>query len=122
MLKHRIKHQEASPPEFQSINISRPSVEDMVFKMLSVEEGGSLTGLFSEDEIKQAVWNCDSFKRPSPDGINLGFIKDFWGLLKDDLLRFFNDFHKHGLLTKGINSTFIALNLKVESPQCLSDF
>ena len=58
----------------------------------------------------------------APDGISLGFIKDFWGLLKGDLIRFFNDFHKHGKLSKGINSTFIALIMKVESPQCLSDF
>ena len=43
-------------------------------------------------------------------------------MLKEDLLRFFNDFHRHGRLTKGINSTFIALIPKVESPQCLSDF
>jgi len=43
-------------------------------------------------------------------------------LLKEDLLRFFNDFHRHGRLTKGISSTFIALILKVEIPQCLSDF
>ena len=82
----------------------------------------SLIGQFSEDEIKQTVWNCDSFKSPSPDGINLGFIKDFWELLKEDLLRFFNDFHRLGRLTKGINSTFIVLIPKVESPQCLSDF
>jgi exonuclease III len=107
---------------YKSLNNSRPSVEDMMFKTLSIEEGGSLTGLFSEDEIKQAVWNCDSYKSPGPDGISLGFIKDFWGLLKDDLIRFFNEFHKHGKLTKGINSTFIALIPKVESPQCLSDF
>jgi hypothetical protein len=43
-------------------------------------------------------------------------------LLEEDLIRFFNDFHRHGKLTKGINSTFIALIPKVESPQCLSDF
>ena len=37
-------------------------------------------------------------------------------------MRFFNDFHCHGKLTKGFNSTFIALIPKIESPQCLSDF
>jgi hypothetical protein len=62
---------------YKSLNNSRPSVEDMMFKTLSIEEGGSLMGLFSEDEIKQAVWNCDSYKSPGPDGIPLGFIKDF---------------------------------------------
>jgi len=24
------------------------------------------------------VWDCDSFKAPGPDGISIGFIKEFW--------------------------------------------
>jgi len=107
---------------YKAVNISRPSVDESVFDTLSEEEVASLMVLFSEDEIKQAVWNCDSYKSPGPDGINLGFIKDFWELLKEDMVRFFNEFHRHGKLTKGLNSTFIALIPKVESPQCLSDF
>ena len=42
---------------------------------------GELTRLFSE-EVKQAVWDCDSFKGPGRGGINFGFIKDFWEKLK----------------------------------------
>lgn len=57
------------------------------------------------------------------DGINLGFVKDFWDILKDELLHFFfAEFHCNGKLTKSINSTFIALIAKVESPQRLADF
>jgi len=37
-------------------------------------------------------------------------------------MRFINDFHRNGKLTNGINSTFIALISKVESPQKLNDF
>jgi len=33
--------------QYKSLNNSQPSVEDMIFKTLSVEEGGSLTGLIS---------------------------------------------------------------------------
>jgi len=72
--------------------------------------------------VKQAVWNCDSCKSPGPDGVNFGFIKEFWNLLKDDLLRFMVEFHRNGKLTKGLNSTFIALIPKVSSPQRLNDF
>jgi len=32
------------------------------------------------------------------------------------------EFHRNGRLTKGVNSTFIALILKVSSPQQLNDF
>jgi len=50
------------------------------------------------------------------DEINFGFIKDFWGEVKDDLMRFVSEFHCNSKLTKCINCTFIALILKVDSP------
>lgn len=37
-------------------------------------------------------------------------------------MRFLLEFHHNGKLTKGINSTFIALIPKVENPQRLNDF
>ena len=72
--------------------------------------------------MKQEVWGCDSYKSPGPDDISFGFIKEFWNLLKDDLLRFMVEFHRNGKLTKGLNSTFIALIPKVNSLQRLNDF
>ncbi|PNX56678.1 cysteine-rich receptor-like protein kinase [Trifolium pratense] len=37
-------------------------------------------------------------------------------------MRFLADFHRNGKLTKGVNSTFIALIPKIDSPQGLNDF
>jgi len=37
-------------------------------------------------------------------------------------MRFISKFHRNGKLSKGINSTFIALIPKIESPQSLNDF
>lgn len=90
--------------------------------MLYHEEGASLILPFGVDEIKEAVWDCDSFKSPGPDGIYMGFIKDFWPELKDDILRFLKKFHRNGHLSKGINSTFIALIPKVDNPQSMNEF
>lgn len=77
---------------------------------------------FSLDEAKAAVWDCDNYKCPGPDGISFGFIKQFWNMLKEDVMRFLLEFHRNGKLTKGINSTFIALIPKVDNPQRLNDF
>ncbi|MCI24469.1 cysteine-rich receptor-like protein kinase, partial [Trifolium medium] len=85
-------------------------------------ESSSLTKPFTEAEVKSAVWDCDSYKSPCPDGINFGFIKDFWAELRDDVMRFISDFHRNNKLTKGINSTFIALIPKIDIPQRLNDF
>lgn len=30
---------------------------------------------FSEEEIRMAVWNCESTKSPGLDGVNFAFIK-----------------------------------------------
>ncbi|MCI29881.1 cysteine-rich receptor-like protein kinase, partial [Trifolium medium] len=50
------------------------------------------------------------------------FLKDFWSELKDGIMRFMSEFHRNGKLSKGINSTFITLIPKVDSPQKLNDF
>ncbi|GAU32659.1 hypothetical protein TSUD_218360 [Trifolium subterraneum] len=80
---------------FKASNVVRPGVDNLQFKRLSWPESCSLTRPFSVEEVKAAVWDCDSFKTL---------------------------FHRNDKLTKGVNSTFIALIPKVDSPQILHDF
>jgi exonuclease III len=107
---------------YRAHDVVRPGIDGLNFRKLSGAHAGNLVRPFTVEEVKQAVWDCDSFKSPGPGGINVGFIKDFWHELKDDFLRFFVEFHRNGKLTKGVNSTFIALIPKVDSPQRLADF
>ena len=102
--------------------ISRLGVENLHFQNLSYVKGNGLIKSFSAGEVKATVWDCDSFKSPGPYGVNFSFIKAFWDELKDDIMRFMSDFHRNGKLTRGINTTFIALIPKVDSPQRLNDF
>jgi len=99
-----------------------PGVENLRFRQLSVLEAGNLIRPFMLKEVKHAIWDCNSFKSPGPDGINFGFIKQFWPILNEDCMCFITEFHRNGRLTKGINATFIALISKVSSPQQLNDF
>jgi len=108
--------------QFQPTQNRRPSMEAFDFRTLSFNDGACLVRPFTVEEIKAAVWEVDSFKCPGPDGITFGFIKDFWDILKDDVLRFMVEFHRNGILSKGINSTFIALIPKVDNPHRLNDF
>jgi len=107
---------------FKSVRVERPTLGNLQFRRLSVMDMGTLTKPFSLDEVKAAVWDCDSFKSPGPDGINFGFFKQFWLLLREDIMCFMTEFHRNGKLSKGVNSTFIALIPKVVSPQRLTDF
>jgi len=94
---------------FQSVDMERPRVSNLQFLSLFVTEGVGLIKPFSVDEIKACAWDCDSFKSLGPDGINFGFIKEFWHEMKDEIMRFVSEFHHNGKLSKGINITFIAL-------------
>jgi len=107
---------------FQAQDVIKPRVDNLQFCWLSIAESVYLTCPFNEEEVKVAVWDCDSFKSPRLDGVHLGFIKDFWSDLKSDILRFVSEFHRNGRLSKGINSTFITLIPKVDNPQRLNDF
>jgi hypothetical protein len=107
---------------FKASYVERPGVGNLLFRTLSVGDRSSLTKPFSEAEVRAAIWDCDSFKSPGPDGINFGFYKDFWEELKGDVMRFVSEFHRNGRLSKGLNSTFIALIPKLDSPQRLNDY
>jgi hypothetical protein len=107
---------------FKAPVVVRPRALDLNFRTLSYREGAALVKPFSMEELKIAVWDCDSCKCPGPDDVNFGFIKDFWDDMKVDLLRFVYEFHRNGKLLKGINSTFITLIPKKQSPQSLNDY
>ncbi|KHN31028.1 Transposon TX1 putative 149 kDa protein, partial [Glycine soja] len=68
------------------------------------------------------VWDCGSDKSPDPDGMNFKFIKQFWQLIKPDVLRFLDEFHANGVFPRGCNASFIALIPKVADPQFLNDY
>ncbi|MCH80812.1 cysteine-rich receptor-like protein kinase, partial [Trifolium medium] len=71
---------------FKAVRVDRPRVDDFQFSTLSPSEGGSLVKPFSVDEVKAAVWDCDSYKSLGPDGINFGFLKEFWPELQGDIM------------------------------------
>jgi hypothetical protein len=44
---------------------------------MPLAEGVDFIKPFLLEEIKAAIWDCDSYKCPGLDGINLGFFKEF---------------------------------------------
>jgi hypothetical protein len=107
---------------FKVVGAARPGVEGLSFRKIFCSKAGTLIKPFSLEEVRRVVWDCDSYNSPGLDGITFGFIKEFWELLKDDIMRFILEFHRNGKLSKGVNSTFIALILKVTSLQRLNNF
>ncbi|KAL6525382.1 hypothetical protein OROHE_015689 [Orobanche hederae] len=96
--------------------------QDFAVRKVSEMEGDGLTRRFSEEEVREAVWDCDLDRSPGPDGFNLGFFKACWDIIKGDLCRVFEEFYVNGRITRGCNSFFIVLIPKKEGATRLSQF
>lgn len=51
-------------------DIDRLLLQGIPFKQLSTVDIDSLTVLFSDEEMKEAVWSCGGNKSLGPDGFN----------------------------------------------------
>ncbi|GKV28721.1 hypothetical protein SLEP1_g37737 [Rubroshorea leprosula] len=87
--------------KFQEDEWSRPSVNLNGLEQLGLEENSWLIAEFSEEEIRETVWNCNGSKSPGPDGFNFNFIKRLWPTLKQDIVAFAKEFWANGKLVKG---------------------
>jgi len=67
-------------------------LDNVRFNSISEEDNQMLVGSFSVEEIKEAVWSCNSSKSPDPDGFNMDFIKFSWELIKANIMVAVKDF------------------------------
>lgn len=108
---------------FQKHTIRRVRLENNAgISRLEEEDGERLTCGFSEEEVRNAVWECDSSKSPGPNGFNMCFFKACWFIIKNDLMRVVHEFHSNGRLVKGSNSSFIVLIPKKDGACGLNQF
>ena len=108
--------------KFQEASNHNIRLDGVRFQSLSQQHNDMLTARFEEEEVKTAVWECGSDKCPGPDGLNFKFIKQFWQLMKPEILRFLDEFYVNGVIPKGCNASFITLIPKVADPQILNDY
>ncbi|GKV53163.1 hypothetical protein SLEP1_g59701 [Rubroshorea leprosula] len=100
----------------------RPKLDGISFNQISQDDNEILIAKFSEEEIKEAIWNCDSSKAPGPDGFNFRFVKTMWEDIKSDIVDFVQEFYSNGRLVKGSNASFIVLIPKKENPQGIEEY
>ncbi|GKU89353.1 hypothetical protein SLEP1_g3500 [Rubroshorea leprosula] len=99
-----------------------PKLDGVVFNKIYQAENEMLIAQFTEEEITQAVWDCDSMKALGPDGFSFGFIKEMWESMRHEVSAFVNEFHRNGQLVKGSNSSFVVLIPKKENPIKIEDY
>jgi len=64
---------------------------------------------FSENEIREAIFQMEHNKAPGPDGFPAEFYQHFWDIVKPDLLAHFNEFHQGTLPLHCLNFGVITL-------------
>lgn len=77
---------------------------------------------FSEAEIKAALSQMVKNKAPGPDKIPIEFYQCCWGIVKDDILDLFNDFHRNKVDISRINYGIITLLPKIKDASKMQQF
>lgn len=98
--------------ENRTLKLEMP--KELVELRLGEGERESLISSFTEEEVRNVVWECDDSKSPGPDGFNMGFFKACWDTVKGDIMRMMLEFHENGKLVRGLNASYIVLIPKKE--------
>jgi hypothetical protein len=77
---------------------------------------------FEEDEVWEVVQKLKGDKALGPDGFTMAFFQKCWGVVKEDMMAVFKEFHESGNVEKSISSTFVALILKKAGAVEMKDF
>ncbi|GJU26065.1 hypothetical protein Tco_1164686 [Tanacetum coccineum] len=91
--------------------------EGLFDKQVSDSSNEEMTRPITDVEIKRAMFGIGNDKAPGPDGFTSVFFKKSWDIVGQDICKVVRDFFHNGKLLKEINHTFIALILKVTTPQ-----
>ena len=83
---------------------------------------GALEEPFTWAEIATAIKKSPNNRSPGPDGFTNEFYKCFKEVLKEDLMRLFQEFYELGSNFHGINVANVVLIPKKEAPTDIRDF
>jgi len=76
----------------------------------------------TEEEVKEAIWQCEGSKNPGPDGFNFNYIKFNWDTLKQDIVEAMLCFQETGCFLKGCNTSSITVVPKVRDLTSLEQY
>nr|GEW11130.1 RNA-directed DNA polymerase, eukaryota [Tanacetum cinerariifolium] len=107
---------------FDKPTVSRAYVNMSYLKSITIDQQMELERDVSKEELKRTVWDCGTDKSPSLDGFTFGFYRHFWSTIKNDVFEAVKHFFTYGDISKGCNSSFIALILKIPDANLVKEF
>nr|GEV80730.1 transposon TX1 putative 149 kDa protein [Tanacetum cinerariifolium] len=74
------------------IEVAKITNRSPFYKALNNDQNSLLTSSVLEAEVKDAIWDCGSHKSSGPDGFTFSFYKEFWDVIKSDVMKFVHHF------------------------------
>ena len=98
------------------------SFPDNLVNRIPQQDASDLEVMPTDEEIKQAVWNCESSKAPGPDGFNFNFIKKCWHIMGNEFTVCIRNFFITGIIPRRANMTWVTLIPKREEAEEIKDY
>ena len=114
MLKHATEYYAELFGPAQKYDIQMDSSVWDNLPQLTEIENDMLCRPFSENEIKNALFQMEKNKAAGPDKIPIEFYQSCWHIIKNGVIQFFEDFHKHQVDISRINYGIITLLPKIK--------
>ncbi|XP_072094113.1 uncharacterized protein [Arachis hypogaea] len=105
-------HQEKSP---------MVGFRDGLVEMVSEEDALTLEMQPTTEEVREAIWDCESSKAPGSDGYNMNFIKKCWDEISPKFTATVLDFFQSSRLPADANLTWVALAPKFTRAKKIKD-
>ena len=64
---------------------------------------------FLEEEVRYAFFQLNRDKAPGPNGFTVALYQECWDVIKEDLMKVFQEFYSSRITNQSTNATFIAL-------------
>ena len=97
-------------------------IEGLDWSSISTQSVEWLVRPFLEEEVRCAVFKLNRDKASGSDGFIIALYQEWWDVIKEDLMKVFQEFHSRGIVNQSTNATFIALVPKKSQTSKISDF
>jgi hypothetical protein len=81
-----------------------------------------ILGVFTEEEVREAVFGSYADGAPGPDGLSFMFYQTFWEVVKGDLIAMFNEWYNEKLDLYKLNFAMITLIPKENEARSMKKF
>uniref|UniRef100_A0A2N9IE03 Reverse transcriptase domain-containing protein n=1 Tax=Fagus sylvatica TaxID=28930 RepID=A0A2N9IE03_FAGSY len=113
------KYQELFTEEHTSFP---PGLENLISPSITSEVNEAICQIPFHVEIKETIFGMYNLKAPGPDGLPALFYKKYWPIVGDSVIYVVQNFFGSGHMLKEVNSSFIVLILKNNSPSTVNHF